>query len=115
MGWFYSEAKYVKSGKVDIVKEVVREDTDVVAEAVDNIVYAAVKEVDGDKERVVAFVIHTDVYKKGNTYEFGEKPIHEEEGPAEAKCPESILKLLTPTDSDLANDWRERCWKYNRS
>ena len=36
-------------------------------------------------------------------------------GPNESKCPVGILKLLTPTDSEFANRWRERCWKYHES
>ena len=30
-------------------------------------------------------------------------------GPSQAECPQSILKLLSPTDSQWANEWRERC------
>ena len=29
-------------------------------------------------------------------------------------CPESILKLLTPTDNKNANIWREKCRKRNK-
>lgn len=32
-------------------------------------------------------------------------------GPAEDDCPATILNLLTPTDNEYANDWRERCRK----
>jgi hypothetical protein len=32
-------------------------------------------------------------------------------GPCESSCPERILKLLTPTDSDYAKEWRARCQK----
>ena len=30
-------------------------------------------------------------------------------GPNEASCPETILKLLTPTQNEHALDWRKRC------
>ena len=32
-------------------------------------------------------------------------------GPAECNCPESILKILTPTNNETSNRWRERCYK----
>ena len=44
---------------------------------------------------------------------FGYKTIGETSGPCESKCPVGILKLLTPTDSEFANAWRERCWQYH--
>lgn len=31
--------------------------------------------------------------------------------PCEDHCPASILSLLSPTDSEYANSWRERCRK----
>lgn len=39
------------------------------------------------------------------------KAMSEIMGPAEDRCPASILKLLSPTDNEYASDWRERCWK----
>ena len=47
--------------------------------------------------------------------EFIYKDIDEEMGPFESKCPESILDLLTPTESNYANEWRERCRAYANS
>ncbi|UZE46861.1 hypothetical protein [Rhodopseudomonas sp. P2A-2r] len=35
--------------------------------------------------------------------------IYEDEGPVACLCPQRILDLLSPTDSQLAIDWRERC------
>lgn len=35
--------------------------------------------------------------------------VPEDEGPIANFCPERILDLLTPTDNELALDWRERC------
>jgi hypothetical protein len=40
---------------------------------------------------------------------FGYKDMSESMGPCEAECPESILDLLTPTDSHYAREWRARC------
>lgn len=41
--------------------------------------------------------------------EFGFKDISEICGPVEEKCPVGILKLLSPTDNKLAQEWRKRC------
>ena len=49
-----------------------------------------------------------------NKGEFCYKDMTESMGPCEDHCPESILKLLTPTDSEYAKEWRERCWKRIR-
>ncbi|MBN9598775.1 MAG: hypothetical protein J0G28_03740 [Afipia sp.] len=35
--------------------------------------------------------------------------IAEDEGPYASFCPQRILDLLSPTDNELALDWRERC------
>ena len=34
--------------------------------------------------------------------------------PYHYECPKSILKLLTPTDNELANEWREKCYEYHK-
>jgi hypothetical protein len=38
------------------------------------------------------------------------KDMDESYGPYYHNCPERILKLLTPTDSMHAQDWRDQCW-----
>ncbi|MDO5332206.1 MAG: hypothetical protein Q4E99_05950, partial [Bacillota bacterium] len=36
-------------------------------------------------------------------------------GPYCYDCPKAILKLLTPTDSEWANEWRRKCFeKHNK-
>ena len=52
-----------------------------------------------------AAVILTSI-KKG---EWGYKDMDETMGPSASQCPKSILKLLSPTTSTYANNWRERC------
>ncbi|MDN5375448.1 MAG: hypothetical protein PWQ39_488 [Thermacetogenium sp.] len=32
-------------------------------------------------------------------------------GPYCYDCPERILKLLTPTENEWANEWRRKCWE----
>ncbi len=44
-------------------------------------------------------------------YNFGYKSMDESMGPNEAECPARILDLLTPTESQWANEWREACRK----
>lgn len=45
--------------------------------------------------------------------EFFYKEMNEDMGPNEAKMPESMVKLLSPTDSEYANNWRRRCMEYS--
>lgn len=40
---------------------------------------------------------------------FGYKDMDETMGPYCYDCPKSILDLLTPTDSEYANEWRHKC------
>jgi len=43
------------------------------------------------------------------------KTLGEEDGPNAIDCPKKILKTLTATDSEYANEWREKCWsKYKK-
>lgn len=42
-------------------------------------------------------------------YVFGYKDMTENMGPCEVECPERILALLGPTNSEYALDWRRRC------
>ena len=41
---------------------------------------------------------------------FGYKDMDENMGPCEADCPESVLALLGPTNSEHALEWRRRCF-----
>ena len=74
--------------------------------------YAAVERVvDGDPStRIVLAVVCLIASRPKTQLPFGFKAMDETTGPYESKCPERILKLLTPTDSKRANDWRQRCW-----
>jgi hypothetical protein len=44
---------------------------------------------------------------------FGYKDQDETMGPCETECPAEILDLLTPTESEWANEWRGRCREFN--
>jgi len=61
-------------------------------------------------KEVVGVVCKLD-YAPNDYYNFGYKDIEESCGPAETECPERILKLLTPTDSEDGIKWREACWQ----
>ncbi len=77
--------------------------------------YAAVERVTkatGERE-VWAAVVLLD-RRKNDYYNFGYKDMDESMGPCEDECPERILSLLTPTDSQYALAWRERCWRRIR-
>lgn len=42
------------------------------------------------------------------------KPIDETMGPADYRCPDHILALLTPTDNLYANEWRAKSRQFNQ-
>jgi hypothetical protein len=74
--------------------------------------YAAVERIDkttGEREVWAAVILCN--YAPKDRYNFGWKDMDETMGPCETECPERILKLLTPTESKYAQEWREACWK----
>ena len=73
--------------------------------------YAAVEVVPTDAPREVTAVVCLVRYnpRDAEGYVFGYKDIDETMGPCEADCPAAILDLLTPTASEYALRWRERC------
>ena len=74
-----------------------------------SVYYAAVKIT--DKRDLSTMVTAAVVKTKRRNGELAFKAMDETMGPCEANCPVSILRLLTPTDSKYANDWRQRCKK----
>lgn len=78
--------------------------------------YAAVKktifatETKLEDIKVFAAVTLTSVNNK-DYFNFAYKDMDETCGPFECNCPKGILDLLTPTDSEYANDWRKRCYE----
>lgn len=129
MGWLFYEADYFTNGKIDkkaeIENNILNLETREIRKSVmvGYVYYAAIAEVrefdkstnmyvniPEEKQTVFAAVVLTHT----NGREFGYKAMTEFDGPAESKCPESILKLLTPTDKGYAVDWRKRCEEYNK-
>ena len=72
--------------------------------------YAAVERVKADGAREVWCAVCKVSWYPKDRYNCCVKAMSEFEGPYYHNCPEKILKLLTPTDSEWANTWRERCW-----
>ena len=72
-----------------------------------NTFYAAIEQTHKEtgERHVWAAVILIQHYPK-DVHNFGWKEMSEADGPFASECPERILKLLTPTDSNGANDWR---------
>lgn len=56
----------------------------------------------------IVFLTSTD---SKDYYNFSYKPMDETMGPCYYDCPESILKLLSPTDNEYAINWRKKCYE----
>ena len=118
MGWTSYHATNYKNGKVDRVAEVKHcfergEDSKyriLKASLVGTTVYAAVEYQTEKGTEVFAAVVLTSV-DNNDYFNFSYKDMDETCGPYHYDCPASILKLLTPTTSEHANQWREKCWE----
>lgn len=112
MGWtFYHATNYKNGGKVDRKKEcdlLLTDEKNKVLESslVGSVYYAAVQ----TNESVWAAVILTSGADRNDPFfNFGYKAMDETCGPCETGCPKKILDLLTPTTSEWAQEWREKC------
>jgi hypothetical protein len=102
MGWDYLVHTRPAKAKDYLDKQF----TGLVASAmIGNEYYAAIKMTNTDK--VFGLVVIVD-RKNG---EFGYKSMDEQMGPYFYKCPDKILKLLSPTTNEHALKWREMCAK----
>ena len=115
MGWlFYNSINLLPNGKVDRKKEIDEGFSDgytvMKSLMVGTVYYGAIRK--DSTQEVFGYVCLTSPDKKGG-FNFGYKNIDETCGPNESKCPLSILNLLTPTDSQWANEWRARCRTYH--
>lgn len=72
-----------------------------------------------DDDRIIAVVCLLERRPKDYPFDFGYKDMDESMGPNERKCPERILKMLTPLPDPIegerdvyqyARAWRQRCW-----
>ena len=69
--------------------------------------YAAVRAKRNNEVFATVVLTHTNM---SDYWNFSYKDMDETCGPCESKCPMSILKLLTETDSEYAKAWRQRCY-----
>ena len=92
MGWDYTHAThYTRTGAIDRKTEI-------------DELYTW----QNDTRKAEVALTHTN---NRDYFNFGVKTMEESSGPCEDHCPASILSLLSPTDSEYANNWRERCRK----
>ena len=114
MGWTGYYAENYKNGKIDRKAECDNNINNsdylkVLKSSMVGTTYYAAVEIIKTKE-VFAAIFLTSV-RDG---EFMYKDMEESEGPYECRCPKGILKLLSPTNNEIALKWRERCYEYHK-
>ena len=136
MGWTSYQATYYKNGKVDrkaecdayFMEGLNRGYFEVLKSSmVGSTYYAAVKalkkssgrdengeyiyvDIPENEQRVFAVVFLTSTNMK-DYYNFSYKDMDESCGPNRCDCPKGILDLLSPTESEWANEWRKQCYE----
>lgn len=120
MGWTgYHATHYDKRGNIDrraecderMSGETERATWEVLKSSmVGAVYYAAIRRTDKEtgENHVFGCVCLTSVDNK-DYYNFSYKDMSEDMGPAESRCPLGILDLLSPTESEWALEWRQRC------
>ncbi len=118
MGWLYMKSLKGHAGPSHYLDDQFTYDRDNVRSRVlksalvsKRVYYAAVEQIrPGRAREVFAVVCLVDYNPRAfDGFIFGYKDMTENMGPYESDCPEAILDRLTPTDSDYAREWRERC------
>lgn len=73
--------------------------------------YAAIEqtEIENPENRSVTAVVCLTSMDMKDHFNFAYKDMTENSGPYKYDCPKGILDLLTPTDNEWANKWRELC------
>ena len=81
-----------------------------------NVYYAAVEDTEKStgKKDVWAAVCLISERKDGYGYWYGYKDMDETCGPYSYDCPLAILKLLSPTENEYANEWRRKCYEKHK-
>lgn len=76
--------------------------------------YAAVEVVNKETgEKKVFAAVYLFRFCNSGYYNFAYKDMDETSGPCVVRCPLRIMKLLTPTDSEWALEWRKRVYAYH--
>lgn len=124
MGWTSYFATEYRNGKVDRMAEFMKEFDNssyadgtvlhiVKASIVGSTIYAAAcrkrPEEDIEGKNIFCIVCLTSV--QNGIFYF--KDMLDTVGPYETKCPIGILKLLSPTNNECANEWRKKCYAYH--
>lgn len=110
MGWLYQHKPYGMSASEFLRNEFSNENFEVLDVAVVKFreAYIALRH---KKTNEVFCVICLLDYRPHDYYNFGYKDMDETMHPYAYNCPERILKQLTPTDNENANQWRAICWE----
>ena len=136
MGWTSYHATHYKNGKIDrkaecdayFLEGLNRGYYDVLKSSmVGSTYYAAVrplkkyggKDENGNTiaidipidEQIVFGVVFLTSTNMKEYYNFYYKDMDESCGPCQCECPKGILDLLTPTESEYANEWRKACYE----
>jgi hypothetical protein len=136
MGWTSYRATHYKKGKIDrkaecdayFLEGLNRGHFDVLKSSmVGSTYYAAIKplkkggskdengnyiyvDIPKEEQYVFAVVFLTSTDRK-DYFNFSYKDMSEDMGPYQCDCPKGILDLLTPTENEMANEWRKMCYQ----
>lgn len=110
MGWTETLVNgYTKRDTKALVRKEVSDNYELVKDSmVGNVYYGAYR----NKENgIISAIVVKTKWRTGNTWGnyFATKFVPEECGPVDANCPDSILKILSPTEHEYALGWREKC------
>lgn len=125
MGWTETVPRFYKNGKIDRKKEMDTRWTQtehngypelkvLKSSMIGNVYYAAIQvtRTQNKKEQYVFANIALTSERDGW---FGYKDMSETMNPYNYDCPKGILDLLTPTDNELALEWRAKCNEYRKA
>lgn len=76
-----------------------------------NTLFAAVKDLNTEQVFACIYLLR---WSPKSDYNFSYKAMDETVGPYNYDCPKRIMDLLTPTDNDFANQWREKVRMYHK-
>lgn len=136
MGWTSYRATHYKNGKIDrkaecdayFLEGLNRGHFDVIKSSmVGSTYYAAIKplkrggakdengkyiyvDIPEEEQYVFAVVFLTSTDMK-DYFNFSYKDMDESMGPYQYDCPKGILDVLTPTENEMANEWRKLCYE----
>ena len=120
MGWISHRAtKYKNSRTIDRKAEIdalwneeINQNCKVLKSSMVGSVYYGAIQVDENNIHAAICLTSVDMQEY---YNFSYKLMDETMGPMYFDCPVGILKLLTKTDDEYANEWRRRCWENYES